>query len=229
MLVEWQLPKKRRKVKRKRVQEDYKEIIDLVDQARYDNSEAAVNEIVSIMQSYIKALCRKYITSIAGLSLDDIESECVIALITKAIPDFNFKKGKFKTFSVLCMERHLLSIIKANAQQKNSTLNKSVSIDKIKYHSDGEATTLKNIIANNDIAIDEQVYNKEERTIMVKKLAEVLSPLEKDVFDLYIQKYRYSEIVEILKSKYKRITCRSVDNSVQRIKGKARDIADELG
>jgi len=218
--------KKKKQSKFKRVSEDQVKIIELIDQARYENSKTAYDEICNMMKSYVSSLCRKY--NISGHSNDDIESECFLALISKAVPDFNPKKGKFKTFAVLCMERHLLSIIKSNDQQKNKTLNRSISIDKTKAHGDGEIVSLKNIIANNDMAVDEQVYNKEEEVMLIKALREVLSPFERDVFDLYIKKYSYEEIVEKLLPRWPDCSARAVDNSCMRTKLKAKKIAKNL-
>ena len=109
-----------RKEKEEKEEKEQKEaqLFESVKKTKYDNDEKAYGKVRAYMKSYIDLFCKKFI--IKGLGVDDIEQECLFALRYKAIDDFNPKRGKFKTFAVLCIKRHLFSIIKGNNHSLSS-------------------------------------------------------------------------------------------------------------
>jgi len=198
------------------------EIFRLIKKIKYENDETSYDTICEYMKPYIDMLCKKFI--IAGLGNDDIAQECLFALRYKAIDDFNPDRGRFKTFAVLCIKRHLFSIIKGNNQHKKKALNVSLSIDE-SHNKDGVDLMLRNLITSDDINIDEKIQEKENEDIRQGKLEEKLSDFERDVFIFYKQRYRYDEIAEMLQEKRPTICTKAIDNAVQRIKAKAKKIA----
>ncbi|MFA6088613.1 MAG: sigma-70 family RNA polymerase sigma factor [Candidatus Woesearchaeota archaeon] len=201
------------------------DIFDLIKKIKYENNTTAFDEICKYMKPYIDMFCRKFV--IAGLANDDIVQECLFALRYKAVDDFNPTRGKFKTFAVLCLKRHLFSIIKGNNQHKKKALNISVSIDS-SHDAGNDELRLKNLIASDDLDVDEQIQKKEDQDSKKAKLICKLSDFEKAVFELYIERYRYEEIVEILNSRGMKVNRKGVDNSVQRCKFKARNLYENF-
>lgn len=202
------------------------ELLELVKKVKYHNDEAAYKKLHFYMKPYIDIFCNKFV--IAGLGNDDIEQECSIALKYKAIDDFNPSRGKFKTFAVLCIKRHLFSKIKENNQNKKKAINVAVSIDE-SHEENGEELMLRNLLASGGMSADERLGEDEEKQIKENLLISKLSDLEKDVYILYVQKYHYEEMVEILRREGREdISLKCIDNSVQRLKMKARNMSKSI-
>ena len=197
------------------------ELIESIRKVKYDNNEEAYQKIYKEIKSDIDRFCMQF--NISGLANDDIDQECQFALRYKAIKSFNPKKGSFRTFAVLCLKRHLYSISKGNHQNKKKALNVSVSLDE-SHNENGEELQLKNIIADDTFGnLQEDVALREDERIKHEKLINKLSELEKAIYLLYIQKYRYDEIVdELIDQGWENVGKKAIDNSVQRIRSKAK-------
>jgi RNA polymerase sporulation-specific sigma factor len=206
---------------------DNNEVAFLVKKVKDFNCEKSFDIIRSILEVPIKSLSRKYI--IQNYDHEDIEQECLLALRDKVIEDFNPSKGSFKSFAVLCIKRHLLSIIKKNNQQKRKVALQCISLDQDRTDDHGEHLTLAALVADKHMTGDEQFAHDEILDMQVEKLRESLSDLERDVFDLYIQRFRYNEIVEMLMEKYPdQISKKAVDNASTRARTKARTDKQEI-
>ncbi len=119
------------------------EVTILVKLVRDDDCQESFGELRKYLSGYIQLSGRNY--RIPGCDADEIEQECLYALRYKAIEDFNPKRGKFRSFAILCMKRHLFSIIKGSNQQKRRVLNNSLSLDEDR--SEGDGLSLGNLIA----------------------------------------------------------------------------------
>jgi RNA polymerase sporulation-specific sigma factor len=203
------------------------EIIVLVTNVREDANESSFQFLQTYLNYYIKLFGRKY--RIPGCDSDEIEQECLYALRYKAIEDFNPERGKFKSFAILCIKRHLFSLIKGNNQLKRKVLNTSLSLDEDRSEG-GESLSLISILAEDAPNVDDQVAKNETHQIRQIRLLARLSSLEQEVFKLYIQQLHYDEIVDALKKVFtdKRITKKTVDNSLQRIRQKAQNMQDSM-
>jgi RNA polymerase sporulation-specific sigma factor len=202
-------------------------LTNLVVRVRDHHDEHAFVELQSHVKFYVKLFGNKY--RIPGCDSDEIEQECWIALRTKAIEDFNPQRGKFKSFAILCIRRHLFSIIKGNNQHKRRVLNESLSLDEDRSD-EGENLSLASLIVREEPAADEAVANDEDFLLKQAKLVQRLSRLEKEVFKLYLQQMHYDEIVtEIRRIMPSRpINKKTIDNGLQRIRSKALDLAKTL-
>lgn len=202
-------------------------LTNLVVRVRDHHDEHAFVELQSHVEFYVKLFGNKY--RIPGCDSDEIEQECWIALRTKAIEDFNPQRGKFKSFAILCIRRHLFSIIKGNNQHKRRVLNESLSLDEDRSD-EGENLSLASLIVREEPAADEAVANDEDFLLKQAKLVQRLSRLEKEVFKLYLQQMHYDEIVtEIRRIMPSRpINKKTIDNGLQRIRSKALDLAKTL-
>ena len=166
---------------------------------------------------------------ISGCDPDEIEQQCLVALRYKVIEDFDVEKGKFMSFAILCIKRHLFSLIKGNSQQKRRVLNESLSLDESRSVN-GENLNLLGMVPGKTASVFDEVSEDEAAKNRKHALQEKLSPLELMVFDLYIQRYKYHEIVNELKKRLpKRKVCKkTVDNAIQRASSKAHKLRDDL-
>ena len=203
-------------------QTDELKVILLVNQVRSTDCENAFGELREYLSSYISLFAHKY--RIPGCDADEIEQECLYALRFKAIEDFNPTRGKFRSFAILCMKRHLFSIIKASSQQKRRVLNESLSLDEDR--SDGNDLSLANLITKDKLSTVEKLEKEEMTNITKKRLLSKLSRLEQEVFKLYIQQYPYDEIADALEKIFpnKKFSKKSVDNSLVRVRQKAQNM-----
>lgn len=178
--------------------------------------------LLSYLDSYIQLFKRRY--KIPGCDPDEIEQECLYALRYKAIEDFNPLRGKFRSFAILCMKRHLFSIIKGSNQQKRRVLNESLSLDEDR--SEGDNLSLKSLITKSELSVVEKLEKEELITATKTRLLSKLSRLEQEVFKLYIQQYPYDEIAEALEKIFptKKFSKKSVDNALVRVRSKSRSI-----
>lgn len=200
-------------------QADEKIIINLVVKIKEDRCEESFRRIREYLNSYITLFERKY--RIPGCDADEIEQECLFALRFKAIEDFNPTRGKFRSFAILCMKRHLFSIIKASSQQKRRVLNESLSLDEDRGEKGNNDLSLNNLISREEPPDD--LERTECNDLLTSKLMAQLSKLEQEVFKLYVGQNSYQEITKELNKIFpdKKYAIKSTDNALSRIKSKS--------
>jgi len=107
---------------------EFPDLVDIVrSRGRADKNKinSAYNEIYYRMRTKIGYLVHKFY--IPGHTTDDIQQEALFALRYKAIPDFKKevigKNGPypFDKFAVLCIRRHLSTLLKTCYQNKQKT------------------------------------------------------------------------------------------------------------
>ncbi len=208
---------------------DEKKIVVLVNAVRKTQNDSAFEQIAEYLNFYVKLFGVKY--KIPGCDSHEIEQECLFALRYKAIEDFNPARGKFRSFAILCIRRHLFSIIKANKQQKRRVLNESLSLDE-DHSDDGENLALINLVVKESNPADLDIVREESNKFKKNKLFSRLSKLEKEIVVLYMQQYHYDEIVDELNKSFpnrqRPLDKRTVDNALQRVRKKAKDISDKI-
>jgi RNA polymerase sporulation-specific sigma factor len=208
-------------------QADEKEIISLVIKIKNDRCEESFRQLREYLNSYITLFERKY--RIPGCDADEIEQECLFALRFKAIEDFNPTRGKFRSFAILCMKRHLFSIIKASSQQKRRVLNESLSLDEDRGENGNNDLSLNNLVSKEEPPDD--LERTECNDLLINQLMSQLSKLEQEVFKLYVAQNSYQEIADELSKIFptrKKIERKVVDNSLVRLKLKAQNMGINL-
>ena len=216
---------------------------DLVDVVRGNGiskrKNRAYNEIQRRIKPKILYIIRQFY--IPGLNLDDILQEALYALRFKAIPDYNREKGSgpqpypFDKFAVLCIRRHLSTMLKGSFQNKKKALNTSLSLDQDRGSYEDENLYLSDILSNTDLTIVDFLGDKEYYKVLFSNLFHKLSKLEKNVFILYTHKYSYEEMTKkINKVNRKRgikrkVNIKSIDNALSRIKVKGKEVFKKLG
>ncbi len=216
----------------------YEELVEVVRGKTKDKRKNnAYNEIEKRIKVKIGYIVRQFY--IPGFNIDDILQEALYALRFKAIPDYDGSRGSgdkpypFDKFAMLCIRRHLSTILKGSFRNKEKALNTSFSLDQDRSSHDDDNLYLVDIISETDTSIIDEIGEKEYYRSLINKLYQRLSKLEKNVFILYIYKYSYDEITDKInkfyksKGKRRKVNVKSVDNALSRIKIKAKEIFDK--
>ena len=127
------------------------------------------------------------------------------------------KNTSLKTFISLCVERRIqASLIKAS-RKKNQVLNAALSLEHIYQCFD---STLGDILSDNSENDPLTKMTREEHyNDLVNDIFDSLSSNEKDVLYLMLDGLNYHDIAIVLGTNDK-----SVDNTIQRIKNKVKNI-----
>lgn len=171
---------------------------------------AVVNYICEKYKPLVLKLSKKYF--LIGGENEDLIQEGMIGLFG-AIGDYDTSSEvTFYHFAQLCIDRQMIKAIEASNRKKHSPLNAYVSI----YNEDGGELD-EPTFTSDDPA--ELIIEAEENLDLIERLKNALSPMEKKVFELYMQDYDYKEIAIKLEKPEK-----SIDNTLTRIKQKARGL-----
>lgn len=150
---------------------------------------------------------KRHLYFIAGADSEDVIQEGMIGLF-KAIQSFRPDKGAiFKTYANVCINRQIISAIRAAARLKHEPLNSSISL---------------NSSDNLDYLMDQLEYYPED-TFVTQKIDELLleegkrifSSFEQQVLKEYMAGLKYAAIGEKLGK-----SAKSIDNAMQRIRKK---------
>ena len=172
-----------------------------------------------IMDKY-KSMVRKKARAmyLLGGENEDLIQEGMIGLI-KAVRDFKEEQGaSFQSFAELCVSRQMYSAIEASKRKKHFPLNSYISLyEESEVQKNGRKMPLIDTIEPEQETNPEALYfGKEYTEAFVEQLKEKLSPMENRVLSLHLQGTDYRQIAELLGKSPK-----SIDNALQRIKGKA--------
>ena len=150
-----------------------------------------------------------------GADREDIIQEGMIGLY-KAIRDFRSDKlASFKAFAELCITRQIITAIKTATRQNHIPLNSYVSLNRPIYDEDSDRTLLDIMPGSQVLDPEELVINTEEVGFMEDTITEILSELEWQVLNSYLDGKSYLEIACDLNRHVK-----SIDNALQRVKRK---------
>jgi len=217
---------------------EYEDLVEVVrGKARDNKKNNAYNEIEKRIKIKVFYITRQFY--IPGFNYDDVLQEALYALRFKAIPDYDGSKGQgdqpypFDKFAMLCIRRHLSTILKSSFRNKEKALNTSFSLDQDRSSHDDENLYLSDILSTTNESLLDKVSQQEYYKELMEKLYGRLSKLEKNVFVLYICKYSYDEITDKINKFYKsrgkkrKVNVKSVDNALSRVKVKAKEIFDK--
>ena len=195
---------------------DY-ELIDIVSEGNEDAMELIINKYQPVIK-YIANRKLKIAVNL-GLDISDLYQEGMIGLI-EAIRDFkDIKNVTFYTFANLCIDRQINSALTKNNRDRDKILNNSVSLDK--KIADGNRTLLEILEPTNNVTPLNEIIALESDEELYTKIKNKLSDFEKEVFDLKINNYSYTEIQEKLK-----VSSKIVYSAMRRIKDKIKLVID---
>lgn len=183
----------------------------LVRLAQADDQEA-LEFLIRKYMGVVKG--KKHSYFIMGAEDDDVVQEGTIGLL-KAIRGFEFnREASFASFAELCINRQILSAIKAANRKKHAPLNTSVSLHLPIENDTNQA--LEDIISSGDVIDPEAMVILEELIDHINKNENKLfSSLELKVWSRYMQGRSYGDIaLELGKSS------KAIYNAMERAKKK---------
>lgn len=147
---------------------------------------------------------RAYAYDQSSIDFDDLMQEGFIGLMN-AVKSYDESFGtRFSTFAYLCIDRNILSTVKKTLSKKQIPKSALVFIEE-----NGDFETDKSENPEN------LVISKENLNLLKRKITENLSGREQSVLNMYLSGHSYQEIAKDLK-----ISVKSVDNAIQRLRRK---------
>jgi len=185
---------------------------EVVDEAKKGDCRAQ-EYLISKYESFVKAKAKSYF--LIGADKEDIYQEGMIGLY-KAIRDFKADKlTSFKAFAEICVTRQIITAIKTATRQKHIPLNTYISLNKPIYEEDSDRTLIDVLSELKITDPEELIIGKEQIKHIEGEMAKVLSDLEMEVLQSYLDGKSYQEIACDLDRQAK-----SIDNALQRVKRK---------
>lgn len=159
----------------------------------------AEEELVKRYFRQVRVFARPYF--LAGGDSEDLIQEAMFGLL-KAIREFDpGHDARFKTFAEVCIRNRIRSAVTNAARSKHAPLNDSVPFE--------------SPMLGSGASPEELFISREEEAERMICLGKRLSPLEREVLELFLLGLSYQEISEQVGRPIK-----SVDNAVQRIRRK---------
>ena len=178
-----------------------------------DGDEAALEVVLNKYKNFVRSKARSYF--LIGADHEDIVQEGMIGLF-KAVRDFREdKQASFRAFAELCVTRQIITAIKTATRQKHIPLNSYVSLNRPIYDEESDRTLMDVLSEVQMAGPEELLISQEDYSSVESRISEVLSDLEMEVLNLYLEGKSYQEIADKLGRHVK-----SIDNALQRVKRK---------
>lgn len=184
--------------------------------------DAAQEYLLDKYKSLVRAKSRAYF--LIGADSEDIIQEGMIGLY-KAVRDYNEEKNaSFRSFAELCVNRQMITAIKAATRQKHQPLNSYVSLNKPVYEEESEQTYMDFLQSSSGSLLNPEalLIGQENKSFLEDQMVKNLSSFETRVLVLYLQGRSYFEISRVLDKPEK-----SIDNALQRVKKKLEKFLEE--
>jgi len=188
----------------------------------YESNEEANEILFEKYKPLIFKCARKLFNNCqnSGLELNDLIQEGMLGL-SNAINNYNENKDIiFYTFAKTCIERKIISAVVASKRLKHKILNDSVSIEV--EMDENNVLNLDYLFVDDEHNPETIVFDIEEQKNLILSITQKLTPLENQVFELKLNELNYKEIASLLD-----MSPKTVDNTIQRIRNKAKKIIDE--
>ncbi|MFO7814238.1 MAG: RNA polymerase sporulation sigma factor SigH [Halanaerobiales bacterium] len=186
----------------------------------HEGDSRAEEVLIKRYKNFVLAKSRSYF--LVGAGREDIVQEGMIGLY-KAVRDYKIDRlASFRAFAELCITRQIITAIKAATRQKHQPLNSYVSLNKPIYDEESDRTLL-DILKGTKLNNPEELFvSKETYDLIENQISEMLSTLEFNVLQEYLNGKSYQDIAETLDKHVK-----SVDNALQRVKRKLEDFLEK--
>ena len=187
-----------------------------------NGDDAAQEYLLDKYKSLVRAKSRAYF--LIGADSEDIIQEGMIGLY-KAVRDYNEEKNtSFRSFAELCVNRQMITAIKAATRQKHQPLNSYVSLNKPVYEEESEQTYMDFLQGDSSALLNPEalLIGQENKSFLEDQMVKNLSSFETRVLVLYLQGRSYFEIAHVLDKPEK-----SIDNALQRVKKKLEKFLEE--
>ena len=191
------------------------ELINLLN----ENSEEAANVLYDKYSYIVDVFYNKYKRSAYALSIDlkELKQEALVGF-SNALATYDVSKAaSLPTYITLCVERRMKGYIKKADTTKSKLMKEAYSLDT--QFEDEDNLSLLDLIGDYKTNPERTLEQKERLKEIQRKIDELLSPSEKEVYELMLNDINYLDIAEILHKSPKQI-----DNAIQRIRNKLREI-----
>jgi len=178
-------------------------------------------EIMDYLMVKYKSMVRKKARAmyLLGGENEDLIQEGMIGLF-KAVQDYDVdQEASFFSFARLCVTRQLYSAIEASNRKKHSPLNSYISLYE---REDGEGSLIDMMESEHETNPEELLVSQEHAKSLEERLEKDLSELERRVLYLHLMGTDYKTIAKLLDRSPK-----TIDNALQRIKGKMQRILEK--
>jgi len=183
-----------------------------------EKNEEANDILYKKYEPLIKKIAYKMIIYLdnTGIELNDVIQEGMLGL-SNAIEHFNeVKDTLFYTYAKKCIERKIIDLVISSKRLKHKVLNNSIPIE---FNDEDGEKNLEYLFKDESENPETLLLDDEYKEELLKKVKEVLTDLELQVFELKINGFEYKEISTILDKDVK-----IIDNALQRIKTKLKKI-----
>ncbi len=195
---------------------DY-EMLFLVNEKNEKAEEILINKYKNLINKYIEEY--KNIAVQNGLEECDLYQEGLLGL-TNAIKTFDqSKEASFFTYANICIKTKIQTAIRNSSSKKNIALNQSVSLDNL---INSDTTNYYDIMCDSKNDISDKLLKQEEQQQLFQNIEKCLTPFEKQVLNLKANSYSNDEIANMLQKDK-----RSIENAINRIRNKYRNIKKE--
>lgn len=200
---------------------DYRDFNDyeLISHIR-DNIEEANDILFEKYKPLIENNARKLLKTGKknGIEFYDLVQEGMVGL-NNALNTFDEnKEASFYTYAKKCIERKQLSYVIGSDRKKHKLLNESISYN---INENDDINDMPKVLIDNSGNPESMMLDSENSNELINKIKSLLTPFEKEVFELKINGFTYIEIAEKLHKDKK-----AIDNAIQRIKTKIKDNLD---
>lgn len=170
---------------------------DIVASAREGDGEA-FEVLAERYQRFIKG----YVSSLVvpESEKDDLIQEGLIGLL-RAVRTYDGRTSQFSTYSSACVKNSIVSALRKYNRESDYIVTDAMA----ELVSEGESIDSPEL----------SLIDRESTNLLLDKIFSALSPLEAEVFELYLAEVPYAVIAKRLNKNEK-----SIDNALQRIKAK---------
>lgn len=204
---------------------DYLGMTDEALVARSHAGDARADEtLCERYKNVVRIKARPYF--LIGADREDLVQEGMIGLY-KAIRDYTpGHNAGFRSFAEMCIVRQLITAIKGATRKKHAPLNSYISFYSRSYPEEEKERMLLDTMATVRTESPEDAFiSKESTERILGSIETLLTPLEKQVLELFMDGHSYQQIAAMLGRGTK-----TVDNALQRIKRKLeRNLQEDQG
>lgn len=194
---------------------------ELVRRAQDHCDREACEYLLYKYRNLVRAKVKSYF--LVGAERDDLLQIGMIGL-WEAITDFKADRHtSFACFAKVCIQRQMISAIKAATRQKQAPLNSSVSLE-APPSGDDDRSLSDLLTSKPEVNPESIVLGNEGERLLQQSLRHELSPFEWEVLTEYRTGKSYKEMAGELGCKIK-----SIDNALSRIRRKLPSVAPDQG
>lgn len=193
---------------------------ELVRRAQEYRDKEAMEYLLYKYRNLVRAKVKSYF--LVGAEREDLIQIGMIGL-WEAITDYRADRHtSFACFAKVCIQRQMISAIKAATRQKQTPLNSSVSLESPPSGDSDDRALVEVLCSKAEADPETIVLGQEGERLLQETLKQELSPFEWKVLTEYRTGKSYREMAAKLDCKVK-----SIDNALSRIRRKLPSVAPD--